>query len=157
MSVGVTHMPIEYQISNKLDFSFFRWIGIVTLDQYLQSLRSYVGEPNYRPGRTELVDTSQLEDFATSFNGMMAALRSANAEYKSQIFRARTIIWSPRDYIFGLSRMMQQIADVNPGIIVEVFRDEREVLSILGLNYESISELEADLNSEKEAENILIR
>ncbi|MEE4211204.1 MAG: hypothetical protein V2I43_18295 [Parvularcula sp.] len=149
-------MPIEYRISNRLDFSFFRWKGIVTLDQYLRSLRSYVNEPNFRPGRTELVDTSRLEDFATNFNGMMAALRSANAEYKSPFFRARTIIWSPRDYIFGLSRMMQQIADVNPGIIVEVFRDEREVLSILGFNHESVSELEADLNSEKEVETTLI-
>lgn len=150
-------MPIEYQISNKLDFSLFRWTGVVTLDQYLQSLRSYVSEPNYRPGRSELVDTSQLEDFATNFNGMMAALRSANTEYKSQIFRARTIIWSPRDYVFGLSRMMQQIADVNRGIIVEVFRDEQEVLSILGLKHESVSELEADLNSEKEMESMLIK
>jgi hypothetical protein len=52
--------------------------------------------------------------------------------------------------------MMQQIADVNPGIIVEVFRDEREVLSILGFNHESVSELEADLNSEKEVETTLI-
>jgi hypothetical protein len=138
-------LPIDYKISTRLDLALFRWTGVVTLDHYREALGAYVADPDYRPGRNELVDTSELEDFATNFNGMMGALRAANTHYNSHVTPARTVIWSPHDYIFGLSRMMQQLAEVNPGISVEVFHDEKSALAKLDLPYESIAALEADL------------
>jgi hypothetical protein len=144
----ISPLPIDYKISTRLDVAVFRWTGVVTLDHYREALTAYVADRDYRPGRNELVDTSELEDFATNFNGMMAALRTANTHYNSHVTPARTVIWSPRDYIFGLSRMMQQIADVNPGISVEVFHDEKRALAKLDLPHESIAALEADLRDD---------
>lgn len=138
-------MPISYTISTRLDLALFRWVGLVTLDQYLETLGAYVADPNYRPGRNELVDTSNLQDFETNFNGMMAALRSANTQYSLSATPTRTVIWCPRDYVFGLSRMMQQLADVNPGILVAVFKEERKALAELGLPHESLVALNIDI------------
>ena len=125
----------------ELDIAVFRWIGIVTLNDYLETLAAYVSDPKFRVGRRELVDTSDLKDFATDFRGMMAALRHASTRYNSQKTPARTVIWSPREYVFGLSRMMQQIAEFDSGISVDVVTDEKAALAKLGIAHESIANL----------------
>lgn len=134
-------MPIEYKISTELDIAVFRWIGVVTLDDYLEALAAYVSDSKYRAGRKELVDTSDLVDFATDFRGMMTALRHASTRYNAHTTPARTVIWSPKDYVFGLSRMMQQIAEGDSGISVDVFTDEKTALAKIGVAHESIANL----------------
>lgn len=134
-------MAITYGISQARDLAVFRWTGIVSLTEYFAALDAYVSDPDYAFGRNELVDLSGLEDFSTDFAGMSSAIQQANVQYQSHVVPSLTVIWSPNESVFGLARMMQQLAEVNPGIKVDVYREEADALTALELSDASVADL----------------
>jgi len=134
-------VSIHYSISEHLDLAVFRWEGTVTTDEYFDALKRYTSDNHYKRGRTEFVDVSDLVDFEANFANMLGLIGKANREYDSRVCQTRVIVWSPNNMIFGIARMMQQLAEIDGGICVDVFLKEEEALSALDVNFSSVDQL----------------
>lgn len=134
-------LPIEFSTCLERDLVYARWFGAVDFDQFGANFVRYLGDVNYRPGRPELIDHSELTTLDLDPNTLRTMLRQVNEQSPALVVETHTVIYSPQDTLFGLGRMYQILADLAEGIRVEVFQDEGEVLAALGLEYESIEEL----------------
>lgn len=134
-------MPIEYAISLERDLLYARWYGEVDFDQFQASFGHYLNDTNYRPGRPELIDHSQVTAMDINFGLVKSILRQVNAQAPGQIVTTKTVIYSPNDTVYGLGRMYQILSDMADGIQVEVFRTERKALAALSLEHDSIAAL----------------
>lgn len=134
-------MPIEYAISPERDLLYARWYGEVDFDQFQASFGQYLDDANYRPGRPELIDHSEVTGIDINFGLVKSILRQVNAQMPGQIVTTRTVVYSPNDTVYGLGRMYQILSELADGIRVEVFQDEAEALAALKLPYGTIAEL----------------
>lgn len=134
-------MPIEFSTCLERDLLLAKWTGLVTLDEFKGNYFNYLGDVNYRAGRTELIDQRAFEDFDGDFNAIRSALNFVNRAGEGPVVRTRTIVLAPADGVFGLGRMYQQLADMSSGIQVEVYTAEEEALKALGLPYATLAEL----------------
>lgn len=126
-------MPIEYKILPQFDLSVFRWRGVVETSEYRSILESYTSNRNFLPGRTELVDLSQLKDFKADFNQMVSLNFQIQACYANPDSPTRVLIYSPNETMFGMARMMQQLVSSEDFLSVEVYSNLEEVFGCLGL------------------------
>lgn len=134
-------MPIEFSTCLERDLLYARWYGDIDFDDFEQNFRNYLIDAHYRPGRPELIDLSQIMQFDINFNLVRSMLRQVNAQAPAQVVHTPTVIYSPRDTIYGIGRMYQSLAENAGGIRVEVFQTERDVLRSLGLEHRSIADL----------------
>jgi hypothetical protein len=134
-------MAIRYAISRDLGLVYGQWSGTITLPQFFAVFEAFVSDPDYLPGRPELIDLSRVEDIDIDFNRMRRVLRMVNEQAPEVQVHTLTAIWAPTDMIFGLGRMYQQLAEMAEGIEVVVFREEAEVLDALSLPFESVAAL----------------
>lgn len=120
------------------------WSGVITLDMFKGNYFDYLSDVNYRPGRTELIDQREFEDFEGDFQSVRAALSFVNASGHGDAVRTRTVVLATDEGIYGLGRMYQQLADLAQGIRVEVFTEEEEALKALLLPYKTIKEMRTE-------------
>ncbi len=120
-----------------------KWSGIITLEAFKNNYFDYLADVNYRPGRPELIDQREFQDFEGDFQAVRAALSFVNASSDGPAIQTRTVVLATDEGIYGLGRMYQQLADLAQGIRVEVFTDEAEALRALSLPYRTIEEMRA--------------
>lgn len=116
----------------------------MSLDEFKETFASYLDDEHYKPGRRELIDVRNLEDFDIDFARARAMLRIVNAQSPMEQVKTQTVIWSPNEEIYGLGRMYQQIAELMDGIEVQIFHDQKDALAALDLSYPSIDALLAE-------------
>ncbi|THH36196.1 hypothetical protein E4Z66_14195 [Aliishimia ponticola] len=134
-------MPIEFFTSLDLDLVFARWWGVVDDSAVRVNFMNYLGDPNYRPGRPELIDLSQIKRFDIDFAATRGLIQTVNRQVPGEIVHTPTIVWAPSDGSYGMARMFQQLAEITDGIVVKIFRDERAALDAAGQSHESIADL----------------
>ena len=118
-----------------------KWSGIITLEAFKDNYFDYLSDVNYRPGRTELIDQREFQDFEGDFQAVRAALSFVNASGDGLAVQTRTVVLATDEGVYGLGRMYQQLADLAQGIRVEVFTNEAEALRALHLPYKTIEEM----------------
>ncbi len=134
-------VPIRFSISLDLDLMYTAWCGRVSIEEFRAIFVRYVEDPNYRPGRTELIDFSDVEHIDANFSSIWSALNLVNAQVPGQVVRTRTVMVAPGDVVFGLARMFQTLAENADGIKVEVYRSATMALDALDLDFASVEEL----------------
>lgn len=138
--IGV-RLPIEFMTSLQLDLLYASWSGRVTIPEFKKNYFDYISDVNFRNGRTELVDLSDVIEVDFNFRTLSDAVAFVNAESDAASVRTRTIILAPNEGIFGLGRMYQQLADFAGGIVVELYVEETLALEALALPFKTIPEL----------------
>ncbi len=134
-------MPIEFSTCLERDLLYARWHGMINFEQFEQNFIRYLTDAHYRPGRPELIDHSGITEFDINHNLVRTILRQVNEQAPGAIVKTHTVIYSPNETIYGLGRMYQILAEMAEGIEVEVFREEKEALAALSLDYTSIDDL----------------
>ncbi len=110
-------------------------------EQFELNFARYLGDVHYRPGRRELIDHSEITDFDINFSLVQSILRQVNDQAPGIVVNTHTVLYSPKETIFGIGRMYQTLAEIAGGITVEVYQSEREALDALNLPHESIAHL----------------
>ena len=136
-------MPIVFSTCLERDLLLAKWSGLISLDAFKQNYFDYLADVNYRPGRPELIDQREFQDFEGDFQAIRAALSFVNASGHGDAVRTRTVVLASDAGVYGLGRMYQQLADLAQGIQVEVFTDEAEALKALRLPYKTIEDMQA--------------
>lgn len=136
-------MPISFSTCLERDLLLANWSGLISLDAFKQNYFDYLADVNYRPGRPELIDQREFQDFEGDFQSVRAALSFVNASGQGLSTRTRTVVLATDEGIYGLGRMYQQLADLAQGIQVEVYTSEADALSALLLPYRTIKEMRA--------------
>ena len=134
-------MPIEFSTSLDLDLLYARWYDRVDLAQFKENFKRYLSDENYRPGRTELIDLSDLAHFDLDFRRIWGILSMVNAQLPGVKVTTRTVLIAPFDLMFGFSRMFQSLAENAGGVKVEVYRNEEDALTALDLPYATIDDM----------------
>jgi hypothetical protein len=134
-------MPIEFWTSLERDLVLAKWFGAVTVRDFREAFSRYLMDANYRPGRTELSDFTNVTDFDADFPSIWAALNMVNNQVPGQKVRTRTLFVAPGDLMFGLTRIYQTLAENADGISVEIYRTERDALAVLGLPFATLDDL----------------
>ncbi len=139
-------MPISFKICLERNFLYAKWQGQITVPEYLEVFHAYLGCAHYRPGRPELIDTSDMLDFDLDFHEMRRLLRNVNSQSYRPNVNTKTVVYCPNDFIFGLGHMYQQLAELDDGIKVELYEKEADALNALELPYKTIEELHGKEN-----------
>ncbi|MEM9756367.1 MAG: hypothetical protein AAF914_10255 [Pseudomonadota bacterium] len=134
-------MPIEFATCLEQDLLYARWTGVVTLEEFFENFELYRDDVHYRPGRSELLDATELKDFAVTSNQMRAAVEAINTLGKAAEFRTKSVVLCADDSIFAIGRMYQQLADLAGGVEVSLHTDEASALAALGLRYRSLPDM----------------
>jgi hypothetical protein len=134
-------LPIEYATSLELDLLYARWSERVDFEQFELNFVRYLQDEHYRPGRRELIDHSDITLFDINFSLVQSILRQVNEQSPGEVADTHTVIYSPKETVYGIGRMYQTLAEIAGGITVEIFQTEREVLDALGLPHASIKQL----------------
>ncbi|WP_299852335.1 hypothetical protein [uncultured Roseovarius sp.] len=131
-------MTIFFKTCLKRDVLYAKWQGRISVNEFIDVFHAYTQGDHYMPGRSELIDTSEMIDFDVSFHEMRGLLRNVNSQSTYQSVKTKTVIFCPNDYIFGLSHMYQKLAELDNGIKVELYEKEHEALAALNLPYSTI-------------------
>ena len=134
-------MPIEYTFSHKFDVVYARHYGLITLDQLMANFATYLSDPDYKPGRPELIDLSDGVHAELGVADAARLLSKVNAQGGGVPVQTLTSVWAPTDRAFGMARMYAALAAVADGIEVHVTRAERTALFQLGLPHATVAEL----------------
>ncbi len=134
-------MPIAYAISHELDLVYARYWATVTLGDVVANFGTFLADPDYRPGRPELIDLSRVSRIDMDFSEARSLLATVNDQTAPAPVHTRTVIWAPTNASFGMARLYQTLASQADGIEVHVTRDEAEALGLLGLPHNSIAAL----------------
>jgi hypothetical protein len=134
-------VPIIFATSPSLDVVYARWSGVVTSPEFFHNFATYLSDPNYRPGRPELIDLSRVKDLAADFNHVRKILRTVNEQAPASSVETHTVLLAPGDMVFGVGRMYQQLAEMAGGIVVDVVESEPAALRALDLPYSDIDDL----------------
>ena len=133
-------MPIIFMTCLEREVLYAKWQGRIALPEYNDVFRSYTQGVHYRPGRPELIDTSEMLDFDVDFHEMRGLLRNVNSQSPFQRVKTKTAVFCPNDFIFGLGHMYQQLAELDDGIKVELYEQEGDALKALDLPYSTIED-----------------
>jgi hypothetical protein len=136
-------MPIVFRTSLDLDLVYAHWSGAVTMEEWRRIFLGYLSDANYRPGRTELTDFSDVQSTDAGFKSIWSALNTVNGQVPGLKVHTRTVMIAPDEVMFGLARIYQSLAANSDGISVEVFRTPAEALAALGLPFATTDELVA--------------
>ena len=134
-------MPIEYRTSLELDRVYARWWGEIDIEQFRQNFATYLADRNYRAGRLELIDLSQVTHVDLDFQRVQVMLRQVNEQMPGTRLHTKSVVWAPEDETYATGRMYQQLADYAGGVAVDIFRRETSALNACGLPFKSIREL----------------
>lgn len=101
----------------------------------------YIDDPDYRPGRPELIDQRWIEFFDISLPQIHALLHEVNQQEFPQQRGTRTVVVAQSPAAFGVARQYQTLAELLSGIQVEIYKEEAEALAALGRPERSIEDL----------------
>lgn len=134
-------MPIAFSTSLEIDLVCASWSGVIGLADFRENFLAYLSDAHYRPGRTELIDLSQVEDFDVDFKKVWAAMRMTNDQPSADRPQTRSVVIAPDDMVYGMARMYQTLAENAGSTRLEIFRTEADALAALGLPYQSVIDL----------------
>lgn len=137
-------MPISYCISPDLDLLYARYFGPMRAEQFSDIYRVYMDDPDYRLGRTELIDMSDATALELNFEQVKTILMGVGRAIPKGTPPIRTVLLAPGDVAFGLARMYQSLADYSGLLEVSVHRTETDALSALDLPYPSVQAMLAE-------------
>ncbi|ASP19355.1 hypothetical protein ANTHELSMS3_00636 [Antarctobacter heliothermus] len=137
-------MPISYCISPDLDLLYARYFGPMRAAQFADIYQVYMDDPDYRLGRTELIDMSDATAMELNFEQVNTILMGVGRAIPKDTPPIRTVILAPSDVAFGLARMYQSLADYSGLLEVSVHRTEAGALSELGLSFPSVRTMLAE-------------
>lgn len=137
-------MPIEFMTCLKLNLMYSRWSGVITHAVRSETFQDYLADPNYTPGRPELVDLSRAHLVDWDIRRVQSFLHGVNAQAGDRRVHTHISVWAPTDDSFGSARMYQILSEMAGGIHVDVLRSEREALAVLKLPYLTIADMRAN-------------
>lgn len=143
-------MPITYRIFPKSDITYALWSGRITNEVMLANFQAYLSDPEYRPGRTEFVDLSGVEEADLRFPDLSRFLSTVNSQPFEDTVGTLTSVYAPGDVAWGLSRMYETMASLQEGITLKLSRTELGALQGLGRVETTIA---AFLKALEDAEN----
>ncbi|WP_439110480.1 hypothetical protein [Lentibacter sp.] len=136
-------MPIEIGISTDLDLAYAHWFGRVELADFRKMFEDYLAGPEFRPGRREFCDFSELGELDVGFKQVWSALSMVNGAEDKSGPPTSCNIFAPQDTAYGVARMYQSLAEFEGGVQVKIFRREEDILAALRLDVASVKELRA--------------
>ena len=133
-------MPIRYVILEEVDLCVARWSGVVDIQAVLANWQSYISEPNYIPGRPEIID---FRDCVLDLN--LEAMRQILKDVNLQDFvgdrGTQTIALANVNTTYGQLRQYDTLASMNPGIDVTVVTSEEDAIKAVGRSELSLRRL----------------
>ena len=133
-------MPISYSIHPDRGLAHFRMTGTIDVAQTLGSFADYVRNPLFDPSYVMLTDAQDVGAVDADFLGIVGGVQRAMPFLRSFPDEASSIIYAPRDLIFGMARIMQQVVEPVSRLRFQILRDEAEALALAG-------QPEADFNA----------
>ena len=137
-------MPIFFKTCLERDILYSKWQGRVTVPEYVEVFNAYTQGLHYKPGRPELIDTSEMIDFDVDFHKMRRLLRIVNSQSALHGIQTNTVVFCPNDFVYGLAHMYQQLAELDVSIKVELYEKEADALAALTLPYATIEEFQRE-------------
>jgi hypothetical protein len=127
-------MPIEYCIDHDQRIVFAATIGTMTDADVFGYQRNVWGDPQVA-GYNELMDMTQVTDFAIASGGRVRELATMSAAMDPSVGRSKFAIVAPGDVAYGLARMYEVYRESNARSRkeVSVFRTMAEALKWLGV------------------------
>lgn len=136
-------MPVSYRIHTGLGLVVTRYVGVVTADEFVEMIRSVVGDSEHLHGFNVLADLQELKDFKVTRDAMKRASELIGRFYEGRSESMHTAIIAPRDFAYGLARMYSAYTDPDSER-VNVFKDVDEAMRSLGLKPVSLAELHGE-------------
>ena len=124
-------MPITYRIFPEADILYADWVGVLSVFEVTEKFRSYLADPLYRAGRSELIDLTRLENVRFQFRDATTFLSEVNAQSFPAEGGTHTVVLAPGNVAWGLSRMFGTLASLRKGIRMESHRGEEAALAAL--------------------------
>lgn len=137
-------MPIRYWIFKQADITYARWSGLIDAAEMRRNFLAYLNDPDYRPGRPELIDLRTAMSGEIDLGNLTMLLNKANSQNFGAGSGTLTSVLAPEDMAFGLSRQYQGLASSRGGIRVSVNRHEAGALAVLGIDKLTIDEFLAE-------------
>lgn len=134
-------MPIRYQILPHLHLTYIRYQGVIDADQIVTSARGYVADPDFRPGRKELADLSQVAEFDMSYRTLSAMVYRLGRLHVEHGPPHMKVVLAVSDLAYGIGRMVEHIMDAGNGPAVHLARSEAEALQLLRFPETSLAAL----------------
>lgn len=131
-------MPIEYHICVALDLCYARWWGSVTLEDARLNFETYLEDPQYRPGRRELIDIRELSGPGMAPADILHLLDRINDQAFPNGHGTQMVVLAGSDLSYGLARRFEGHASLRDGVRSCTVRDERAALDAFGLEFQSI-------------------
>jgi hypothetical protein len=125
-------MPIRYAIHRDLSVVVTRFTGHVTDEEFIDSYRRMLQDPDYTPGTNELADLRGVTDLNLSAAALRRVEALTEARYEGSGADFRTAILAPRDQSYGIGRMYEVFAEDGPEH-VRVCREVADALAWLHL------------------------
>ncbi len=144
-------MPITYRIFPGADIVYADWVGVLSVAEITENFRSYVSDPAYRAGRSELIDLTRLENVRFQFRDATAFLSEVNAQPFPANGGTHTVVLAPGKVAWGLSRMFGTMASLRKGIRMESHRTEDAALVALGRSERTVAAFLAAVGASAEA------
>ena len=133
-------MPISYVILEEVDLCVARWSGVVDLNAVLANWRSYIADPQYIPGRPEIID---FRDCVLSLD--LEEIRKILQNVNSQDFLGdrgtQTVALANVNTTYGQLRQYDTLASMNPGIDVTVVTSEEDAIKAVDRSELSLRQL----------------
>ncbi|MEM1299157.1 MAG: hypothetical protein AAGH68_07725, partial [Pseudomonadota bacterium] len=134
-------MPIAYRIFTDIDLCYARWTGRVSFEEARANWERYLAEPDYRPGRPELIDHRWIDSFDITVPQIRTLVNQVNQQDFPDASGTLTVVLAQSPVAYGVARQYQSVADLLPGIKVEIYQDEAEALSALGRSERTVEEV----------------
>lgn len=130
-------MPIRYTIHRDLNVVVTHFSGYVTDQEFVDSYRRMLQDPDYAPGTNELADLRRVADLNLSAAALRQVEELTEARYERSGANFRTAILAPRDQSYGIGRMYEVFAEDGPEH-VRVCREVADALAWLHLEADTL-------------------
>jgi hypothetical protein len=132
---------IEYVIWKDINLVDVTCRGHVTAAEIRDVYGQYRADPDYVPGRPELIDCSQASDVDLDLRSVQGLIRMANQQPPGQLVETHVVMLAYSPWSFGVMRMFESVSQVVKGVRVQACRNDREALDALGIPLESLAEM----------------
>ena len=124
-------MPIHYRIDHSLGAVFTTASGTISEEELLDHMNRLSADHGLAPTCVELVDLSRVEQVKAS-SGSIEKAAEFRRSYGEKTRVTKTAIVATSDYIFGLARMYEILAE-ETNHTTRVFRDMSQAKEWLGI------------------------
>jgi hypothetical protein len=134
-------MAVSFRILSALGVVYVRYEGMVEMRDTLSAFDDYRAHPDFQPGQKQLVDLTQVTGWNEDFVQLMQAQAKKAEAFTGNNAQTLIVYLAPTPAGQKLARYAMRSWETFPAVVPMIQEKEQPALSILGIPYDSISQL----------------